>query len=449
MTTSAGLWRLFQSHIDELQKRAARLLERENLELLAIHSGQQKRWFLDDMNYPFRANPHFKAWCPETQLPNAWIIVQPKTKPTLVLLAADDFWHTVKSVESEDWTAAFHVEHLKTPEAIETLLPYDKKHAAYIGEHIEVAKALGFENINPDPVLHFFHYHRLFKTDYELACLEEANELAARGHIAAAEAFAEGASEFECLLSYMSETKQGQNEVPYSHIIGQNENASVLHHWQLATANKTPLRSMLVDAGAEVCGYAADISRTWSYEHNEYEELIVAVDQITLALIDKLKPGVSFPDLHKLAHEQIANLLFAFGFVRCSPEQMIEEGITTVFFPHGLGHPLGLQVHDVGAAQADERGTPIPSPQGQLTLRTTRTVEARQVYTIEPGIYFIEPLLNKLASSNKKHLINWKRVDEFRPFGGVRIEDNIVVYREKNDNLTRRTELKDFKLKVG
>lgn len=56
MTTSAGLWRLFQSHIDELQKRAERLLERENLELLAIHSGQQKRWFLDDMNYPFRAN---------------------------------------------------------------------------------------------------------------------------------------------------------------------------------------------------------------------------------------------------------------------------------------------------------------------------------------------------------------------------------------------------------
>jgi Xaa-Pro dipeptidase len=105
-------------------------------------------------------------------------------------------------------------------------------------------------------------------------------------------------------------------------------------------------------------------------------------------------------------------------------------------------------VHDVGAAQADERGTPIPSPTGHLTLKTTRTVEPRQVYTIEPGIYFIEPLLQKLANSRNKHVINWKRVDEFRSFGGVRIEDNIVIYRERNDNLTRQTSLDAYVKKV-
>ncbi|MGM7318473.1 Xaa-Pro dipeptidase [Idiomarina sp. ST10R2A5] len=448
MTATADLWPLFPDHIKQLQTRAERLCKRENLDLLAIHSGQQKRWFLDDMNYPFRANPHFKAWCPETQLPNAWVIIKPETRPTLVLLNAPDFWHTTANLESEPWLEEFHVEHISSPEAIEKLLPYDKKNAAYLGEHIEVAKALGFENINPDPVLHFFHYHRLFKTDYEIACLAQANHIAAEGHIAAAEAFFKGDSEFDCLLNYMAATRQGQNEVPYNHIIGQNKNASVLHHWLPDKKPQVSLKSMLVDAGAEVCGYAADISRTWSAEHNEYEELIAALDQITLALIDKMKPGMEFPVLHQLAHEQIANVLFAFGFVSCSPEQMIEDGITTVFFPHGLGHPLGLQVHDVGAAQADERGTPIPSPTGHLTLKTTRTVEPRQVYTIEPGIYFIEPLLQKLAGSRNKHVINWKRVDEFRPFGGVRIEDNIVIYRERNDNLTRQTSLDAYVKKV-
>lgn len=448
MHTTHDLCPLFSDHVKQLQARADRLFKRENLDFLAIHSGQPKRWFLDDMHYPFRPNPHFKAWCPEPQLPNAWILLQPDRQPTLVVTRLNDFWHSATELEKQVWLSVFHVEHIAYPEDIEKLLPYDKHSCAYLGEHIEVAQALGFEHINPDPVMHFFHYHRLFKTDYEIACLTKANQIAAEGHIAAADAFFDGKSEFDCLLAYMAATRQGQNDVPYQHILGQNENASVLHHWLLKKTQPDTLRSMLVDAGADVCGYAADVSRTWAAEQNEYEELISALDQITLALIDKMKPGGAFGDLHRLAHEQIANVLFAFGFVRCSPEQMVEDGITTAFFPHGVGHPLGLQVHDVAAAQADERGTPIPAMQNIVTLKTTQTIAPRQVYTIEPGLYFIEPLLQKLQTSRHEQWINWKRVNEFKPYGGVRVEDNIVVYRERNDNLTRQTGLQAYAEKV-
>ncbi|MEH6712492.1 MAG: M24 family metallopeptidase, partial [Paraglaciecola polaris] len=86
---------------------------------------------------------------------------------------------------------------------------------------------------------------------------------------------------------------------------------------------------------------------------------------------------------------------------------------------------------------ADDRGTPNPPPADHPFLRTTRMIEARQVFTIEPGLYFIDSLLADLKSTEKSKFINWDVVDTFRPYGGIRIEDNIIVHRDKNENMTR------------
>jgi Xaa-Pro dipeptidase len=115
----------------------------------------------------------------------------------------------------------------------------------------------------------------------------------------------------------------------------------------------------------------------------------------------------------------------------------LQQGITKTFFPHGIGHFLGLQVHDVAGHAADDRGTPNPPPEDHPFLRTTRIIEPNQVFTIEPGLYFIDSLLADLQSSEQSKYMNWDVIDSFRPFGGIRIEDNVIVHRDRNENMTR------------
>ena len=111
--------------------------------------------------------------------------------------------------------------------------------------------------------------------------------------------------------------------------------------------------------------------------------------------------------------------------------------MSSVFFPHGLGHYLGLQTHDVAGLIADADGTPIPRPDGHPFLRLTRTLEAGNVLTIEPGLYFVEPLLRKWCENGDVAAINWKKVEMLTPYGGIRIEDNMLVMGGEPRNLTR------------
>jgi Xaa-Pro dipeptidase len=137
------------------------------------------------------------------------------------------------------------------------------------------------------------------------------------------------------------------------------------------------------------------------------------------------------------AHADIAGILKDFNIINSSVESAVESGLSAVFYPHGLGHYLGLQTHDVAGLIADADGTPIPRPDGHPFLRLTRKLEAGNVLTIEPGLYFIEPLLRKWRENGDVAAINWDKVEELAPFGGVRIEDNIVVTDGEPLNLTR------------
>ncbi|GGW79783.1 Xaa-Pro dipeptidase [Alteromonas halophila] len=431
----------YQAHIEVLQKRTKEALQREGLDGLVIHSGQGKRLFLDDNHYPFKVNPQFKAWLPVVDNPNCWLVVNGEDKPKLIFYRPVDFWHKVPPEPNDFWTDSFDIVLLKQPDAVEKHLPYDKKGFAYIGEYIEVARALGFENVNPDRVLHYLHFHRAYKTDYELDCMRGANKIAVSGHKAAHQAFLDGKSEFDINLAYAQATRHGDNDVPYTGIVALNEHASILHYMHCDTQAPKTSRSFLIDAGATYHGYAADITRTYSREDNAFRDLIQAVDKVTLTLVDSLKPNVAYTDIHLLAHDGIAQILSDVGIVNLSAPEIVEQGITRTFFPHGIGHFLGLQVHDVGGQMNDDRGTPKPSPEDHPFLRCTRVVEPNQVFTIEPGLYFIDSLLADLKATPASKYINWDKVDQFRPFGGIRIEDDIIVHRERNENMTRELDL--------
>lgn len=432
---------LYGAHISELQSRTKKALIRENKAGLVIHSGQDLRIFLDDMNYPFKVNAHFKAWLPIVKTPNCWLLVNGEDKPTLIYYQPVDFWHKVTPLPNDYWNEYFNVILLKSPAEVEQHLPYDKSELVYIGAHIEVAKALGFEHINTDELLNYFHYHRAYKTQYELSCLREASRLGVIGHKAAKEAFYAGASEFEIQFAYLASIRHGENDVPYGNIVALNENAAILHYTDLERQAPESFNSFLIDAGASFNGYASDITRTYAFEDNEFAALIKAMNTVQLTLVDGLKPGDSYVDLHIQCHHLIATVLKQFGFVNLSAEAMVEKNIVKTFFPHGLGHHLGLQVHDMGGFMADERGTHISSPEQHPFLRATRKIETNQVFTIEPGLYFIESLLADLAKTDNSQYINWDRVAQFKKFGGIRIEDNIIVHQSHNENMTRNFDL--------
>jgi Xaa-Pro dipeptidase len=431
----------YAEHIATLQSRTQEALARESIDGLVIHSGQGKRHFLDDTNYPFKVNPQFKAWLPVVDNPNCWIIVNGVDKPKLVFFQPVDFWHKVPQTPTEFWVEHFDIVYLKQANMVEKHLPYDKSRHAYIGEYIEVATALGFELVNPDRVMHYLHYHRAYKTNYELGCMRQANKIAVRAHDAARDAFIQHSSEFEINQAYLLAANQGDNDVPYGNIIALNEHSAILHYTVLEKQKTSHNLSFLIDAGASYFGYAADITRTYTTQNHDFADLIKAVNALNLALVDKMKPGVSYVDIHAAAYYGVAQILSDFKVLNMLPQDAVSCGIVSTFFPHGVGHHLGLQVHDVLGHVSDDRGTPNPPPKQHPFLRCTRVIEPRHVFTIEPGVYFIDSLLASLKGSELSKYVNWNVVDNMRPFGGVRIEDNIIVHQQHNENMTREAGL--------
>jgi Xaa-Pro dipeptidase len=146
---------------------------------------------------------------------------------------------------------------------------------------------------------------------------------------------------------------------------------------------------------------------------------------------------VDWRDVHAKAHQLTAQLLAEADLIRCSPQQALDAGVTRTFLPHGIGHLLGLEVHDVGGHLASAAGGLIERPKEDPYLRLTRVLEDGFVVTMEPGIYFIPQLLAAARADARTRLINWPRVEAFAPFGGIRIEDDLAVNPGGCENLTR------------
>ena len=156
-----------------------------------------------------------------------------------------------------------------------------------------------------------------------------------------------------------------------------------------------------------------------------------------LSQVATVRAGTSYADLHVQAHHQLAGVLKQHGLIRMSAESAVESGVTRAFFPHGLGHSIGLQVHDVGGFAKNDRGETVARPEGHPFLRMTRTLEPGMVVTIEPGLYFIDMLLDELRETPVSNDIDWARVEALKPYGGIRIEDDVLCTDGAPENLTR------------
>lgn len=431
------LARLFPDHIETLKQRYDRALESTPYDAVLIHAGTPPMKFLDDQTYPFQVNPHFNQWVPVTDNPDCFLYYAPGERPHLLFHRPVDFWHKPADEPDAFWTDAFDIRLVPSAEAARRELPDDLSHCAFLGEPDDRFDSWDLALANPGKLLDRIHFERAWKTPYELACLRGAAALGAAAHRAAETAFREGAPEYDIHLAFLAACAHEEHELPYPSIIALNDHGSVLHYQHRDREAPERLLSFLIDAGASFLGYASDITRTYSRDDGSFAELVSAMDREQRELCDQVRPGLDYRELQADAHRRVARLLSEFGLVTCSPEAAVDTGITRHFFPHGVGHYIGLQVHDVGGFMGDAGGTTIPRPDDQPFLRLTRTVQENQVFTVEPGLYFIEPLLTDLKRSEAGGEVDWDRVDALRPYGGVRIEDNVAVTADGHENMTR------------
>jgi Xaa-Pro dipeptidase len=439
MTTLATL---YPAHLATLQQRLDAALAAHGFDALAVAAGVEKFAFLDDRPYGFQVNPHFVHWLPLQQAIGSWLLLRPGKKPTLLYLQAEDYWHAPPASPSGYWTASVDIEVLRTPQQLEArlqeLMPARSAQIAEGDAQLAVAGTP-----NPEGLLAHLHFERGMKTDYELQLMRAASRRAALGHLAAKAAFEAGGAEADIHAAYLAGSDQAERELPYGNIVGLGEHGAVLH-WQFqdkqAPARKT---SLLIDAGASSHGYAADITRTWLHPEaqagEDFAALLAGMEALELALVDQVRAGIDYPDIHLDAHRRIAELLLAERLIHgLSAEAAVAQGLTATFFPHGIGHLLGAQVHDVAGLLVDRAGTRRERPAGHPYLRLTRRLEPGMVVTIEPGLYVIPMLLRERAASPLAAHVNWPNVEALKPFGGIRIEDDVACRAEgAPENLTR------------
>ncbi|MGQ4584489.1 Xaa-Pro dipeptidase [Lysobacter sp. F60174L2] len=427
---------LYTRHVEELQRRSALALERGGFDHLVVPSGSIHYQLFDDRDYPYAVNPQFKAWVPLTRNPGSWIVHTPGAKPRLIYLQPFDYWHAVPEAPAGYWVEQFEVVVIRTPEEALQHLPKDPRRCAILGEPLS---AMGeFVPNNPAAVVNYLEYHRALKSPYEIAMMREASVHGVRGHRAAERAFRAGASEFGIHLAYCQAARQDANDLPYGNIIGLNEHGAVLHYTDRGRVPPRDIRSFLIDAGGSHAGYASDITRSYAFDPAcEFQSMIDAVDAAEQRLCNGVRAGVDYKRIHLDAHLEMATILRDFGVVDMSPESMVETGVSAKFFPHGIGHYIGLQVHDVGGFLASDEGGRIEPPAGHPFLRLTRVLEPGAVVTIEPGIYFADLLLEELRNGAHSGAVDWGKVDTFRPYGGIRIEDDVACTDGDPINLTR------------
>ncbi|OJJ01013.1 hypothetical protein ASPVEDRAFT_605102 [Aspergillus versicolor CBS 583.65] len=282
---------------------------------------------------------------------------------------------------------------------------------------------------------------RVIKDSYEVALLRKANDISAKAHIAAIKAAKIATNEREIEAAFIAACiANGAREQSYHPIVACGENGATLHYGKndenlVDQATHRRKDSVLIDAGGEYRTYCADITRAFPLNGKflpEARQIYEIVLQMQLECIDMLKEGVQWEDVHAYAHRIAIKGLLKLGILRGSEDELFDKRISVAFFPHGLGHYLGMDTHDTG-------GNPNYEDNDTMFryLRVRGQLPAGSVITVEPGIYFcrfiIEPFLK---NPDLQKYIDVDTLQRYWAVGGVRIEDNVHITKNGHDNLT-------------
>lgn len=435
----------YSEHIIKLGNTYSEALQyAATVEAILVHSGSEHHYYGDDRGVAFQAYGHLLHWIPVNR-PNQFILFRPSERPIYFQIVPSDFWYEQNIEIEAAWENTLTIIQLSSLDELSNeLRHYSVADTAYIGESPDIAVSLGIDKslVNPEKLLAYLDFSRAVKSSYELEQLRDANRLALIGHSAAKACFLEGGSEYEIHMAFLQATQSLEDDCPYTNIVALNEKAAILHYQFKRRTNTEKTQVLLIDAGCRVKAYGSDITRTSVSEdvHPIFRSLVTAMDALELSLVDEVTPGKTYQSLHASTLAKIAQVLVDHNICSGTATDLLESTIPQLFMPHGVGHLLGIQVHDVGGHQSDVKGTVLAPPENSPALRNTRVMEANMVFTVEPGLYFIPMILEAERNSSRGKMINWKMVDELYPCGGIRIEDNIRVTANDAENLTRQFE---------
>ncbi|KAI4667879.1 uncharacterized protein J4E78_001698 [Alternaria triticimaculans] len=297
---------------------------------------------------------------------------------------------------------------------------------------------------------------RMIKDDHEIKLIRKANDISSQAHreILANITNFKNEAQVEGLFMDVCISQQAKQQA-YDPIAASGPNAGTLHY----AANDEDLAGrqlMCLDAGCEYELYASDITRTFPlstfWPSKEAENIYKLVQRMQETCIKRLEPGVRYLDLHVMAHQIAIDGLLQLGILHHgTKEEIYKAGTSRAFFPHGLGHHIGLEVHDVGQAQlmSVRRGKPVYQQDFHVPVYDSETclapsdpqsshLEEGMVVTVEPGIYFSAYALQHFYLPSPVHskYINTEVLKRYMPVGGVRIEDDILITSSGYENLT-------------
>lgn len=320
----------------------------------------------------------------------------------------------------------------KAGQTVHFLPPYRHDNMLWLKEALNIP-APRQKNAASGALIRAIVAQRAHKSAEEIAEMERAVNLSGAMHVAAMKAAREGMVEAELAGLVEGLAVSGGGHLSYAVIL--SVNGQILHnHYHGNTLQKG--RMVLGDFGAETAmHYAGDITRTFpvaskfTIKQREIYEIVLDAE---VSAIASLRPGLTYKSVHLAAARRMAEGLKALGLMQGDLDEAVEQGAHALFFPHGLGHMIGLDVHDmedlgenyVGYSAALQRSAQF----GTAYLRLARELEPGFVLTVEPGIYFIPQLIDQWRRQKKfTQFINYPALKKYRDFGGIRVEDNVLI----------------------
>lgn len=422
------------------REKVASLFKNENDCALFIAGASVTHRYGTDFEYPFRQESNF-LYLTGVAEPDFFALIECNTGKYHLFVPKRDAMYAVwyGFVHSLDsYKKKYSPDEIHYTEDLKTVLASIKPDLVYCIRDIDSEAITGFGYKTENGTLaDAIASCRVIKNVHEKSELQKASEVASEAHCAVMSAIRPGMMEYEMqALFEFTCTKNGMRHQPYSGIHAGGIGSSVLHY----VDNNRILKDgdlFLLDAGAESNGYAADITRTIPVngKFTDRQAVIydVALEMLELCL-ENARPGVEMEELQLMACKHLLKRFVELGLVYGEVDELMERNIFALFFPHGIGHFLGLDTHDVGGYP---KGTERIDRPGLRYLRARRLLEPGMVITIEPGIYFIPALLEPaFANPEQSKYLNVAELSTYLDFGGIRIEDNLFITEAGHDNLT-------------
>lgn len=268
----------------------------------------------------------------------------------------------------------------------------------------------------------------------EIDLIKKAAQCAAAGYSRLSEFIQPGISERQVQLEYESAVlRAGAEKFPYDTIVGSGIRSAVLH--ALPTSKIISAGDLiLIDGGADIHDYCVDITRVfsadkkWSLQQKTIFDIVLEAQTKSILLC---RTGVEWHDVHRASARIIAEGLKSLNILKGSVDSLL-DGAISLFLPHGVGHMVGHRVRDVGRDV-----TKVSAKCCGVNVRVDFKLEENFLMTVEPGLYFIDPLLNLKANRERyKNEVNWSELEKWKSFGGIRLEDDILVTSAAPENLT-------------